>query len=191
MNKKYKNLKCKSYKFLFRVLPVNAWQAYIIDKHFALCPQCMAEAGADTEVDALLVSPENTRSLPPLWDGIRRELEDVDSVDSVDSGNSQDPRQAVRQSREKKKAFPILHRWQWAAAGVALLLLLLIMPFTTEKRGIPDPGPGVTGVEAEQVVVQSVMIGSKAAKYYVFSSDNPDKIIVWAQKKNDVKPNET
>jgi hypothetical protein len=168
-----KKLKCKLYKFLFRVLPIHGWQVFIMDKHLYVCSHCREDAAADDQVRELLVSPKKAKTLPGIWPYVHRHMENRE--DSL-----------IKEPAPKRKwSLAIFPGWQWKAAAVALVLLLVIVffPFFFEKKQsiskIHQPGK-----EAEdKVVVKSVKIGSKAAKFYFFESKDPDKVIVWAVKK--------
>jgi hypothetical protein len=167
-----KRLKCNLYKFLFRVLPIHAWQVFIMDKHLSVCPHCREEAAADDAVRELLVSTEKAKTLPGIWPYVHKHMEDT--------GDSQ-----TRELAPKHKWGPaILPGWQWKAAAVGLLLLLVIVffPFSFEKKQSPSE-INQAGIEAEdRVVVKSVKIGSKEAKFYFFESKDPNKVIVWAER---------
>ena len=148
-------IKCKVYDLLFRAIPIKAWQAFLIGKHFSRCPHCREEIEIDDQIKELVVSLEEAQNLPPLWPPVQWKLQ--------------------RQEYPSRSFFP---RWRWAAAAASMILLLLIFffPFSSLKKQLEEP-------EEAQIMVQSVKIGSKAAKYYIFQSEDPDKLIVWTQKK--------
>jgi hypothetical protein len=168
-----KRLKCNLYKFLFRVLPIHAWQVFLMDKHLSVCSHCREEAAADDAVRELPVSPEEAKTLPGIWPYVHKHMEGT--------GDSQ-----TKELAPKQKWRPaILPGWQWKAAAVCLLLLLVFVffPFSFEKK---QPTSEIYQAEIEvedRVVVKSVKIGSKAAKFYFFESKDPDKVIVWAERK--------
>ncbi|MCP5046221.1 MAG: hypothetical protein GY940_03555 [bacterium] len=147
-----KKIKCALYTLLFRLTPLDAWRVSLMDRHFSQCPRCSQATPADEDVKQLPVSLKDAQTLPPLW-----------------------PRLHLEPSHPKPSRHP-KHPWRWTYAAItaSLLLLLLLVPFNDNRE---NPEAGETG----QVVVRSVKIGSKAAKYYVFHSKNPDKLIVWAQ----------
>jgi hypothetical protein len=168
-----KRLKCNLYKFLFRVLPIRNWQVFIMDKHLSVCPHCREEVTADDQLRELLVSPGKAKTLPGIWPYVHKHMEDTGEAQSREPG------------QRRKWGRAILPGWQWKAAAVGLLLLLFIVffPFSFEKK----PSTSEThqaGIEAEdRVVVKSVKIGNKDAKFYFFASKDPDKVIVWAERK--------
>lgn len=168
-----KRLKCNLYKFLFRVLPIHAWQVSLMDKHLSVCSHCREDAAADDPVRELLVSPGKAKILPGIWPYVNKHMEDT--------GDSQ-----TREPGQKRKWGPaILPGWQWKAAAVGLVLLLFIVffPFSFEKKQSPSENYQAEIEAEDRVVVKSVKIGSKAAKFYFFESKDPDKVIVWAERK--------
>jgi hypothetical protein len=169
------NLKCTLYKFLFRVLPVNAWKVFIMNTHFGRCPYCREKVEADETARQLLVSLQKAQTLPTVWPSVLSEIE----MEKKKTGEEK-----VKPAKE-----PTINRWQWAAAvGMAtiMLLLLLFFPFSTgEKPSAPLEFKQKESGTADQVVIKSVKIGSEAGKFYVFHSEDPDKLIIWAQKKSE------
>ncbi len=159
------NLKCTFYKLLFRLAPLDAWKVFVMDRHFSKCSRCGEESLSSEEVKELPVSLQEAEELPRLWPRLRGKLGKTDTY-------------------SKRK-------WQWVyatAAAAALLLLVFLLPFSKKNQGVNGYGTGPGDVEeTEQVKVRSVKIGSKAARYYVFHSNNPDKLIVWAQARKNEK----
>ncbi|MGD2085430.1 MAG: hypothetical protein PVH61_04520 [Candidatus Aminicenantes bacterium] len=168
-----KRLKCNLYKFLFRLLPIHAWQVFLMDKHLSVCSHCREDAAADDQVRELLVSPGKAKTLPGIWPYVHKHMENT--------GNSH-----TREPGQRRKwSLAILPGWQWKAAAVGLFLLLVIVffPFSFEKKQ-PTSKIHQAGIDAEdRVVVKSVKIGSRAAKFYFFESKDPNKVIVWAERK--------
>jgi hypothetical protein len=168
-----KKLKCNIYKFLFRLLPIHAWQVFLMDKHLSICSHCRQEAAADDQVRELLISPEKAKTLPGIWSYVNQHMEDRGDSLTKEPG------------QKRKWGQAILPGWQWKAAAVGLLLLLAIVffPFSFEKKQ-SDAKTHQVGIEAEdRVVVKSVKTGSEAAKFYFFESKDPNKVIVWAERK--------
>ena len=162
--------KCKLYKFLFRVLPLNTWQVWLMDKHFSICPRCREEVETDERVRQLLVSLEDSDALSSVWPRLQGKIQEEETVKPVS---------------KTKKGLSIFHKWQWAAVGVALLLMIILLPFSLnfDKKPIDTSGSGEVEEKVdEQVVVESVKIDSHAAKIYFFNSKDPNKLIVWVKK---------
>ncbi len=166
------SMRCKLYKFLFRVLPINTWKVRLMDKHFSICPRCgdkAEEAAAGEKIKALLVSLEDSKALPDVWPRLQRKIQEEETGKPVP---------------KRKKGLLVFHRWQWAAAAVLLLIMVLLpLLFSPGKRSAAVPEIGTTEEkEEEQVVVESVKINSRAAKIIYFNSKDPDKLIVWVKK---------
>jgi len=166
------NMKCTLYKLLFRVLPVNAWKVFIMDTHFAGCPHCREEVETDETARQAPVSLQEAQALPAVWPSVRGEIEME--------------KEKTREVRPGKVL--TINRWQWAAAVgmvTAVVLLLIFFPFSPGEKPLGSSefkqNPDIDG----QVVIKSVKIGSEAVKFYVFQSEDPDKLIVWAQKKSE------
>jgi hypothetical protein len=168
-------MKCTLYKLLFRVLPVNAWKVHIMDTHFAMCPYCLEEVETDETAKQLLVSLREAQTLPTVWPSVYGEIEKE--------------KEKTGEVKVKPAKVLTINRWQWAAAvGMvsAVLLLLIFFPFFIGEKS-PDSSESKQKelITENQVVIKSVKIGSEAAKFYVFQSEDPDKLIVWAQKKSE------
>ena len=162
---------CKVYTFLYRVIPYPAWQVRLIHKHFSHCPHCQEEMTTDEQLKDLLVSPKEAQSLPEVWPYVNRRLEEP----------------ADSPAREREKRMPRKWQWQWrwttaAVIGVFLVMAVVFHPFSPGKKQ-PAPDTRAARIDStSRVVVKSVKIGSKAAKYYFFQSKDPDKLIIWAQR---------
>ena len=168
-----KRLKCKLYKFLFRMLPIPDWQVFFMDKHLSICSHCREEAAADDGVRELLASPEKAKTLPGIWPYVHEHMEEREDS------------QSKEQSPKRKWGLAILPGWQWKAAAVGLFLVLVFVffPFSFEKEQSTSEIYQAEIEAEDRVVVKSVKIGSKAAKFYFFESKDPDKVIVWAERK--------
>jgi hypothetical protein len=167
------NMKCTLYKSLFRVLPVNAWKVFIMDTHFAGCPHCREEVETDETARQVPVSLQEAQALPAVWPSVRGEIE----------------KEKEKTGEVKVKPVKVLkiNRWQWAAAVgmvTAVVLLLIFFPFSRGEKTLGSSEFKQKSDTANQVVIKSVKIGSEAVKFYVFHSEDPDKLIVWAQKKS-------
>ena len=169
------NIKCKLYKCLFYALPISTWQAFLIDRHFSGCPGCREEAAAGDRVRKMPVSLEATRNLPPLWPSVYKKIQEQDT-------QRQETAVPVPKPGKGLFLFPF-PKWQWAAVGLLLVMLIFFFPFSPGEKPVIITGAGqLEGNGNEQIVVESVKIGSKSAKFYIFQSKDPDKLIVWTQK---------
>lgn len=154
---------CRLYKFLFRVVPVNAWKVRIMDDHLSVCPECSEKIG---NIKGLLVSLEDSKALPALWPGLRKRM-------SEDETGNRIP--------EPKSHRPVFHKWQWAAAAAVLLLMAVLIPLSFGPGAGPDRG--IDGEKTDdRVVVESVKVNNRPAGIIYFNSKDPDKLIVWVEK---------
>jgi hypothetical protein len=167
-----KKMKCKLCQLLFRIVPLPAWQDYLLDKHFSKCSHCRGEVTTDDQVREMLVSPQNTKTLPSIWPYVHKHMDETGySLTGVPGP-------------KKRWITAILPGWQWKVAivGIFLILVLLLFPFLHEKKStlnIIHTGIGA----ADKVMIKSIKIDSKATKFYFFESKDPDKVIVWAERK--------
>ena len=168
-----KRLKGKLYKFLYRALPIHAWQVFLMDKHLSVCTHCREEVAADDRVRELLVSPEKAKTLPGIWPYVHKHMEEREDS------------QTKEPAPKRKWGLAILPGWQWKAAAVGLILLLVFVffPFSFEKKQSTSEIHQAEIEAEDRVMVKSVKIGSEAAKFYFFESKDPDKVIVWAERK--------
>ena len=168
-------MKCKLNKFLFRLLPIPAWQAYLLDKHFSRCPLCREQITTDEQLKELLVSPEKAERLPGLWLYVNKHMEEP-----ADHPTRKLVPERLFKGKINSGIFP---GWQWktAVVGLVLALAIVFLPFSLKKNSTGETHhTEING--ADQVVVKSVKIGSEAAKFYFFESKDPDKLIVWTQR---------
>lgn len=167
-------LKCNLYKCLFRVLFVPSWRVFLMDKHLNSCPFCGEEVVSDEMAEEMLVTPGKAKKLPGIWTDLHNQLED-----SITPS-------ANEKSLKIRWSLVFFRSWQWKGAALGFLLLILaILPFTSGKKqsisriSLPENEVGM----ADKIVLKSIKIGRKDAKYYFFKSKDPDKVIVWAENK--------
>jgi hypothetical protein len=57
---------CKWARFAYRMLPLPAWRAFLLDRHIDGCPRCQAQALGDAAILSLGVTPAGLQNEPPL-----------------------------------------------------------------------------------------------------------------------------
>ena len=57
---------CRWVRFAYRVLPLPAWRAFLLDRHIDRCPHCQAQALDDAAIRSLGVTPAGLQAEPPL-----------------------------------------------------------------------------------------------------------------------------
>lgn len=59
-------MKCDWVRFAYRVLPLPAWRAFLLERHIDRCPRCQAQALNDAAILSLGVTPAGLQNEPPL-----------------------------------------------------------------------------------------------------------------------------
>ena len=57
---------CRWVRFVYRVLPLPAWRALLLDRHIDRCPRCQAQALDDAAIRSLGVTAAGLMDEPPL-----------------------------------------------------------------------------------------------------------------------------
>ena len=57
---------CKWVRFTYRLLPLPAWRAFLLDRHIDRCPQCQAQTLGAEAIRSLGITPDRLRAEPPL-----------------------------------------------------------------------------------------------------------------------------
>lgn len=99
---------CKLIRFFYLLIPIHGFRAFLIQKHFAACSVCQKEWGMDQSAKGSFTKPEWIAQEHSLWPQIQEKIHMLE-------------REGI-QSGETKKIF-LFPRWQWALAGLALLIL--------------------------------------------------------------------
>lgn len=152
---------CRWVRFAYRVLPLPAWRAFLLDRHIDRCPRCRGEALDDAAIRSLGVTSAGLGNEPPL------------SPFACDS-------RPVRKSASAPA-------WRYAF-GFFLAAVIFggafavwrIIPTATLPQGI------VTVSEAEDdgnvFAVLEARIGDEPARPVIFKPGQPGLTIVWFEK---------
>ena len=157
-------MKCKIYKFLYKVIPVNMLRSYLITKHFSRCNDCSAELADETTIAGILIGPGKTTGEMDLWAGIQRDIFSLQKNKQPKPG----------------KTFARVRKWQLGLSGALILLILIIVPSLLKKSSGTDPE--TAGIINSEIVVKSLRIDKQPVRSYFFQSADANKIIVWVQK---------
>ncbi|MCP5108734.1 MAG: hypothetical protein GY950_35440, partial [bacterium] len=117
-------MRCKLYKYLYKMLPIIRWQSFLMDRHFSRCPACQNEFAVENQIDAIGVKAESVDPTVDIWSRVEERLMDIEK-----NKNSRPP---ARQKMPK-----VLGSWKWAwpaAAAAVLVLVFFISPGS--RRGI-------------------------------------------------------
>ena len=156
-------ISCNAADFLYRLLPLMPWRAFLIRVHFDRCPHCQKQLAGAAEARSLFVQEADSRPGAALWQGIGRALAEEDK-------------------RTAEKPVPVSgsRMWRWAAAGVVLVVLA---GYWAWKDNRPDGVP-VAAAASARFELEYVRVGGQPADAYVYQSQGSDIVIVWAGKAN-------
>jgi anti-sigma factor RsiW len=59
-------MKCEWIRVAYRILPLPAWKAFLLDRHIDRCPRCQAQALDDAAILSLGMTPARLQNEPPL-----------------------------------------------------------------------------------------------------------------------------
>ncbi len=152
---------CKWVRFAYRVLPLPAWRAFLLDRHIDSCPSCRNAALDDAAIRSLGVTPDDLLDEPPL-----------------------SPFVAGR-GRLRARTF----RFDWRYAFAAFLAVALLWAvFTVSRLAPPAVVPqgrvfiSEVGDDACVFSVLEARIGGEPARPVVFKPRQPGMTIVWFAK---------
>ena len=57
---------CKWVRFAYRLLPLPAWRAFLLDRHMDSCPSCQGTALEHAKIRSLGITPAHLDNEPPL-----------------------------------------------------------------------------------------------------------------------------
>lgn len=167
-------MNCKTYKRLYKLLPIIRWRALLIDKHFSLCPTCKKEFAIENQITSIGITPGTIETTlekdgTDLWPRVKEQLIKIE--------NKQDTHSSTR-----KHIIPPLRTWRWALAGTAVLVLTLVIPFFIRKpTGGPDSVESITA-QNKKIMINSITVENRPAKTIYFQPGNKDRLIVWVKK---------
>lgn len=162
------------YKLLYRILPVNSFRAFLVDKHLSSCRACSGELAEDVVIEKKIVTSENINPGMDLWPGIK------DGILALEGAQRRQP------ERVSLSTFFFGRKWQFGLAA-ALLVLALLVPILL-YRGSDVADPETAGIVNSEIVVKSIRIENRPAKTFYFQSEDADKVIVWVKPRGTGNP---
>ena len=151
---------CKWVRFTYRLLPLPAWRAFLLDRHIDICPRCQAGALDDRAIRPLGVTPADLADEPPLFAF------------------------AAGRQRPRGKAFRSGWRYAFGLFLVAAILWVAVAISHIVPPGTLPQGT-VTVTEGEGACVFAVLeakIGNEPARPIIFKPRQPGMMIVWFEK---------
>lgn len=156
--------KCKWNRLLYKAAPLNVWKACLIGNHFQSCPACRALHEPSPELKNIGVQPEDIDIPPGLWQQINRQID-------------------VNQTAGFHRPQPA-RRWLTAAAGAALLLLIIPLTLWWNTPGNSTAanaaGSGIA-IENRDIIIHSIQVEHRPAQAVVFQSEQEDRVIIWVK----------
>ena len=157
---------CKFITFLYDLIPIQSFRAYLIQKHFAKCPGCQNELDIDTLLEEKFKIPDWVESEPNLWPQIREKICTIDARPS-----------SIRH-RARRFSIPF---WQWTAAGLALFALLgislLVNRYFHQKN---LRGEFIASSRLPRIIITHAEINGKKARPFVYQTR--EECFIWFEE---------
>jgi hypothetical protein len=153
---------CKLIRFIYLVIPIHGFRVLLIRKHFEICSSCQKDWGMDQSMQQFFTEPKWIKEEKSLWPQIQRKILTAEKSES-------------RHRRKKAFLFP---RWQWTAAGLAILILVGIS-FLLRNKGTLEPAQEKLSSVLKNPAVHIVhaeINGNKATPFIYQTSEN---LYIW------------
>ena len=156
-------LRCKTVEFLFDALPIDAWRAVLLRRHWDRCPACQAKLLGREESRRLLAGAPD----PEEWSGFRRRLRK-----RIAAGTAV----PIRSPRGRSER---LLRW---APSAAMLLVLAMTGVWLARENGKRPAIPEKPRAAQRFELDYLRIDGQPAGAYIYRPQGSGIIIVWAEK---------
>ncbi len=157
---------CKLISFLYDLIPIRGFRAFLIKKHLIKCAICQNELSIEPLYEEKFKAPEWIESEQSLWPHIREKL----STQRIPSSPS----------LQNKKRF-LIPRWQWALAGFILLVLVgIYLLIKQDFRQNALKGEFIATSTTPRIVIMHAEIEGKKAKPFVYQTQ--ERFFVWFEK---------
>ncbi len=157
---------CKFIVFLYDMIPIQGIRAFLIKKHIDRCPVCQREMAIETLLEEKFKIPEWIESEQSLWPQIR------------EKAFSQKP--VLLSGRQKERPFKI-SGWQWALAGLALLVVVginvLIGPDLSPRRHSRE---FIVSAAQPKIIITHAEIEGREAKPFVY--ETRERCFIWFEE---------
>ena len=154
---------CKLIRFVYLVIPIHGFRAFLIKKHLAACDVCQEVWGTDESAQEAFSTPVWIQKEHDMWPQIRDKIHLVE--------------QEEIRSKKGKKAF-LFPRWQWGLAGL-ILLILVGVSLVLDKARVHKPTKGDVSMtlETPQVHIIHAKIHGKKAKPFIYKMQ--ENLFIW------------
>jgi len=147
--------RCRMVDLLIRVLPVSAWQDFLIRRHVPGCAACSGKLAAREEAMAVLVHERELVSIKDFWPVVRRRL----------------------RSGVERGVRPASRAWQWVSVAVGLLIVVLASLWL-HRAPIDEGSLDIS----RKLQIEYIRVGDKPARAYVFQPQGVNMTLVWVEK---------
>lgn len=157
---------CKFIAFLYDLIPIQGFRDFLIKRYITECSICEKESAIETLLEEKLQIPEWIESEDSLWPQIREKVFLQEPLPSP--------------HRQKVLRF-MPRRWQWALAGLALLLVVAINLLI--ERGFDAKrlqGELIATTTAPRIIITHAEIKGKKAKPFVYQTQ--EKCFIWFEE---------
>jgi hypothetical protein len=151
---------CKWVRFAYRLLPLPAWRAFLLDRHIDACPFCQSAACDDAEIRSLGITPAGLDTEPPLR-----------------------PFAVGARPAPRRRAFRLSYAYGAFMAVVAVgavVVMSRLVPPAAVPQGIVTVMED--GDDARVFAVLEARIGGEPVRPVVFKPGQPGMTIVWFEK---------
>jgi hypothetical protein len=152
------------YVFINKCIPFTFLQAWMIEKHFALCPICKEEYADDGLRGPIGFTAQGGRLPETDFREIEARIDERLII----------PRHRIRPVRRR--------RLQMVAGTLVLIVLVPLFLFVKERLLKGD----VYGEEFRyrDIIIRNVSVEKKPANVIYFQPEQPDQVIVWINKRD-------
>lgn len=158
---------CKLIRSLFSLIPIPGFRAYLIRKHISFCPKCQREwINSSSSTERLFTMPEWIKNERSLWPQIQGKIREAETGKILEI---------------KRKKAPLFPRWQWALAGMALLILIGINLVLNKGliRSLSKTEVS-SATQIPQIKIVRAEIGGQKAKPFVYQT--PENLFIWFER---------
>jgi hypothetical protein len=157
---------CKFIAFLYGLIPLQGFRAFLIKRHIANCSICEKEPAIETLLQEKLRIPEWIESEQSLWPKIKEKVLSPEPLPSA--------------HRQKVLRF-MAPRWQWALAGLALLLVVginILIERDLDPQRLQEEFIATATIPT--VIITHAEIKGKKAKPFIYQTH--EKCFIWFEE---------
>lgn len=160
---------CKLIRLLYRLIPVIGFRAFLNRTHLSSCSKCRRAWAIDKSMEeCFTMIPEWIKKERSLWPQIQEAISTTEHRESFAEG---------------KKTPLFFPRWQWALAGLALIILAGVN-IVLNKSSVPS-APKIEGtppLNPPLIQIVHAEISGKKAKPFIYQTK--ENTFIWFGESN-------